>query len=158
MLDFGFGEIVVMVVVVLLVLGPRDMVKSMRLVGQFFGRAKGMVRQISQQIDKEIVADNLKELGNRSLINTKPTNLNFDSEISANHSESSINSGTPFPSKQWTVELPDATDVTDSEIKALRDELTQLRHQVELMKSTRLQVRPSRTKVRREKSAIQFRR
>lgn len=42
MLDFSFGELALIVLVALLIVGPKDLPKVMHAVGRWFGQFKGM--------------------------------------------------------------------------------------------------------------------
>lgn len=59
MLDFGFSEILLTSVIALVVLGPERLPKVARQVGNWMGRARAMARQLSEQLDREISADEL---------------------------------------------------------------------------------------------------
>jgi sec-independent protein translocase protein TatB len=74
MLDFGFSEILLTSAIALVVLGPERLPKVARQVGNWMGRARSMARQLSEQLEREVSADDLlKEqsktrapMGNRS--------------------------------------------------------------------------------------------
>jgi sec-independent protein translocase protein TatB len=59
MLDFGFSEIVVTSMIALVVLGPKRLPGVMRKVGNWMGRARVMARQLSDQLEREINAEEL---------------------------------------------------------------------------------------------------
>ncbi|HVC01261.1 MAG TPA: Sec-independent protein translocase protein TatB [Steroidobacteraceae bacterium] len=59
MLDFGFSEILLTSAIALLVLGPERLPKVARQVGNWMGRARAMARQLSEQLDREVSADEL---------------------------------------------------------------------------------------------------
>ncbi len=59
MLDFGFSEVLLTSVIALVVLGPERLPKVARQVGNWLGRARAMARQLSEQLDREISADEL---------------------------------------------------------------------------------------------------
>ena len=52
MLDLGWSELLVIGVVALIVIGPKDLPMMFRKVGQFVGRAKGMAREFSRAMDQ----------------------------------------------------------------------------------------------------------
>jgi sec-independent protein translocase protein TatB len=62
MLDFGFSEVVVTSLIALVVLGPKRLPSVMRQVGSWVGRARVMARQLSEQLDREINAEELLQL------------------------------------------------------------------------------------------------
>ena len=60
MFDVGFWELVLILVVVLLVVGPERLPKLARTAGLWLGKARGVVSQVKQDIDREIKAEELK--------------------------------------------------------------------------------------------------
>lgn len=60
MFDIGFLEIVVIFVVGLLVLGPERMPVAIRHTGLWLGRFKRRYRQIREEIEQEIGADDIR--------------------------------------------------------------------------------------------------
>ena len=66
MLDFGFSEILLTSAIALVVLGPERLPKVARQVGNWMGRARAMARQLSEQLDREISADELIKLQAKS--------------------------------------------------------------------------------------------
>ena len=64
MLDFGFSEILLTSAIALVVLGPERLPKVARQVGNWMGRARAMARQLSEQLEREVSAEDLmKERG-----------------------------------------------------------------------------------------------
>src|SRR5487761_2107883 len=59
MLDIGFSEILLTSAIALVVLGPERLPKVARQVGNWMGRARAMARQLSEQLDREVSADEL---------------------------------------------------------------------------------------------------
>ncbi len=59
MLDFGFSEILLTSAIALVVLGPEQLPKVARQVGNWMGRARVMARQLTEQLDREITAEEL---------------------------------------------------------------------------------------------------
>jgi sec-independent protein translocase protein TatB len=59
MLDFGFSEILLTSAIALVVLGPERLPKVARQVGNWVGRARLMARQLSEQLEREISAEEL---------------------------------------------------------------------------------------------------
>ncbi|MGB1580087.1 MAG: Sec-independent protein translocase protein TatB [Nevskiales bacterium] len=60
MFDIGFWELLLIAVLGLLVLGPERLPRVARTVGLWAGRARGYVRQLSQELDRELQASELK--------------------------------------------------------------------------------------------------
>jgi sec-independent protein translocase protein TatB len=59
MFDFGFSEILLTSAIALVVLGPERLPKVARQVGNWMGRARAMARQLSEQLEREVNADEL---------------------------------------------------------------------------------------------------
>jgi sec-independent protein translocase protein TatB len=59
MLDFGFSEVVVTSVIALVVLGPKRLPSVMRRIGNWMGRARVMARQLTEQLEREINAEEI---------------------------------------------------------------------------------------------------
>jgi sec-independent protein translocase protein TatB len=57
MLDFGFSEILLTSAIALVVLGPERLPKVARQVGNWMGRARAMARQLSEQLEREVSAE-----------------------------------------------------------------------------------------------------
>ena len=55
-------ELVVVAIIALLVIGPKDLPKAMRVVGQWVGRARGMARHFRSGIDTMIREAELEEM------------------------------------------------------------------------------------------------
>jgi sec-independent protein translocase protein TatB len=73
MLDVGFSEILLTSAIALIVLGPEKLPKVARQVGNWVGRARAMARQLTEQLEREVSADELMK-------QTKSSNSgNFDS-------------------------------------------------------------------------------
>jgi sec-independent protein translocase protein TatB len=59
MLDVGFSEILLTSAIALIVLGPERLPKVARQVGNWVGRARVMARQLSEQLEREVNAEEL---------------------------------------------------------------------------------------------------
>jgi sec-independent protein translocase protein TatB len=70
MFEVGFSEILLIVVIALIVLGPHKLPKLAADIGRWVGRARAMARQLSNQLNEEI---NLEKMAQASDIkNAKP--------------------------------------------------------------------------------------
>lgn len=61
MFDISFGELLICAVIALLVLGPERLPGVVRTVGRWVGRARHTVSQFTDQIDREIRANDLQQ-------------------------------------------------------------------------------------------------
>jgi sec-independent protein translocase protein TatB len=59
MLDFGISEVLLTSAIALVVLGPERLPKVARQVGNWMGRARLMARQLSEQLEREVNAEEL---------------------------------------------------------------------------------------------------
>jgi sec-independent protein translocase protein TatB len=62
MLDVAPQELLLVAIVALLVIGPKDLPKAMRFVGHWVGKARGVARQFRSGIDTMIRESELAEL------------------------------------------------------------------------------------------------
>jgi sec-independent protein translocase protein TatB len=67
MLDFGFSEILLTSAIALVVLGPERLPRVARQVGNWMGRARAMARQLSEQLEREVSADELMKDRSKTL-------------------------------------------------------------------------------------------
>lgn len=61
MFDIGFLELVLVGIIGLIILGPERLPVAARTLGKWVGRARRMVNQFTQEIDKEIEIEELKK-------------------------------------------------------------------------------------------------
>lgn len=65
MFDVGFWELALIGLVMLLVVGPERLPKLARTAGLWLGRGRRMLSSVKAEIDREIKADELKEILNK---------------------------------------------------------------------------------------------
>ena len=99
MLDVGFSEILLTSAIALIVLGPEKLPKVARQVGNWVGRARAMARQLSEQLEREVSADELMKL-------TKSNNAKTAAASSAPPA--------PFDTSYMPNEPPAAAAATDA--------------------------------------------
>ncbi len=69
MFDIGFWELLFIFVLGLLILGPERLPRVARTVGLWTGRARGMVRRLQREIEREVT---LAELQDRQIHKPPP--------------------------------------------------------------------------------------
>lgn len=62
MLDFNFAEMAVVAVVALVVIGPKDLPKALRVAGYWVGKARGVARQFRSGFDEMVREAELAEM------------------------------------------------------------------------------------------------
>jgi sec-independent protein translocase protein TatB len=62
MFDIGYTELLVIAIVALVVIGPKDLPRVMRTVGAWVGRARGMARHFRSGIDTMMREAELEEM------------------------------------------------------------------------------------------------
>jgi sec-independent protein translocase protein TatB len=65
MFDVGFFELLLIGIVALLVVGPERLPKLARTAGKWVGRGRRFVNSVKDDIDREIKADELREILNK---------------------------------------------------------------------------------------------
>jgi sec-independent protein translocase protein TatB len=73
MLDFGFSEVVITSMIALVVLGPKRLPSVMRRIGNWMGRARVMARQLTDQLEREINAEEILKQTKASAATTAAT-------------------------------------------------------------------------------------
>lgn len=62
MFDVGFFELMILGVVALLVVGPERLPKMAHTAGKWLGKGRSMISSVKSEIEKEIKAEELKEI------------------------------------------------------------------------------------------------
>ncbi len=62
MLDLGWSELLIIGVVALIVVGPKDLPKMLRTLGQYAGRARGIAREFQRSMDDAARQADIEEL------------------------------------------------------------------------------------------------
>ena len=81
MLDVGFSEILLTSAIALIVLGPEKLPKVARQVGNWVGRARLMARQLTEQLEREVSAEELMKQTKSSPIPANTPKTNASSNI-----------------------------------------------------------------------------
>lgn len=78
MFDIGMAEMVVIGVVALIIVGPKDLPVMFRRVGQFVGRMRGMARDFQRAMDQAADDSGLKDVADTVKTATTMKNLGLD--------------------------------------------------------------------------------
>lgn len=62
MFDIGYSELLIIAIVALIVIGPKDLPRVMRTVGHWVGRARGMARHFRSGIDTMMREAEMEEM------------------------------------------------------------------------------------------------
>ncbi|MEP2642082.1 Sec-independent protein translocase protein TatB [Roseobacter sp.] len=78
MFDLGWTEMLVIGVVALIVVGPKDLPVLFRTLGQFVGKAKGMAREFSRAMNDAADESGMKDVAKGLKAATNPINSAMD--------------------------------------------------------------------------------
>ena len=84
MFEVGFSEIIVIVVVALIVIGPDKLPKLARTYGLLYGRAQRYISGVKQDIDRQVALDNMKKAtadAQQKLLSMQSTLIDVHTEI-----------------------------------------------------------------------------
>jgi len=116
MFDVGFSEIVLIAVVALIVIGPKDLPRTARMLGHLFARLQRYVSEVKADINREMELDELRRLQNEvknaaSDIERSVQNVATDFRSGIRNVEQQLNQGAspaqpPSPSAPPAVDAP----------------------------------------------------
>lgn len=109
MFDLGWTELLVIGIVALIVVGPKDLPVLFRNVGRFVGKAKGMAREFSSEMNQAADESGVKDVASGLKAATNPLNTAMDSVKDA--------------AKSFTVDPDSETGKLAAERKAKAQEL-----------------------------------
>ncbi|MBM3483717.1 MAG: twin-arginine translocase subunit TatB [Alphaproteobacteria bacterium] len=87
MFDIGWSEILVIMVVILLVVGPKDLPRVVRTFGQWTGKARGYARDFQRTIEEAAEENELAavrkeiEVANRELADIQRQKVDLDGKV-----------------------------------------------------------------------------
>ena len=109
MLDFGFSEILLTSAIALVVLGPERLPKVARQVGNWMGRARAMARQLSEQLEREVNADELLKAQSKTKSGTSVPAIGAAPQASAAIAPSPVAAVPPVAAPPAVTAAPPAT-------------------------------------------------
>lgn len=78
MFDIGWSELLIIGVVALIVVGPKDLPMMFRKVGQFVGKARGLARDFQNAMDQAADESGVKDIGDSLKKATDIKNMGLD--------------------------------------------------------------------------------
>ncbi len=72
MFEIGIWELVLIMVIALIVIGPERLPEMARNVGRWVGKARGMVRSVKAEIDRELAAEELQRVLSKQAASVDP--------------------------------------------------------------------------------------
>lgn len=109
MLDLGWSELLVIAVVAIVVIGPKDLPRVMRLVGQWTGRMKRMARDFQNQFNealKEAELDDVQKDIQKSADEIRKIGSDMDRQMAK--SEAEVKSGLARATETPAIPAPGA--------------------------------------------------
>jgi len=72
MFEIGIWELVLIMVIALIVIGPERLPGMARNIGRWVGKARGMVRSVKAEIDRELAAEELQRVLSKQAASVDP--------------------------------------------------------------------------------------
>ena len=124
MFDFSFGEMLVVGLVALIVLGPERLPKAARFVGLWVRRARAQWYSVKSELEREIASEDLRRSladGQQVMRETEAELRATDAEIRRSIADTAAevrapaeNTATEHPIVESPTDLPDATPSQDA--------------------------------------------
>lgn len=112
MLDIGWSELMVIGVLALLVVGPKELPRLMRTVGQFVGKARGLARDFQRSMEDAAREADLNELTDLKRDVEKMGKVDFKSQATRS-ANSLMTGGKPKPPEPASVSSEKAVATPD---------------------------------------------
>ncbi len=123
MLDIGWSEMFMIAVVAIVVIGPKELPRTLRTIGQWVAKARSLTREFQSNISDMIAQSEIEDL-RKSAENIGDLEVG---DMLGDTASPSLNRATPSPSEllQNQSKEDQDTDILDDEIDAVDEELAQ---------------------------------
>ena len=123
MLDIGWCEMFMIAVVAIVVIGPKELPRTLRTIGQWVAKARSLTREFQSNISDMIAQSEIEDL-RKSAENIGDLEVG---DMLGDTASPSLNRATPSPSAllQNPSDEDQDTDILDDEIDASDEELAQ---------------------------------
>jgi len=109
MFDIGWSELMIIGVVALIVVGPKDLPVMFRKVGQFVGKARGMARDFQRAMDDAADQSGVKDLTDSVKKATDfKDNMSMNNLMDLDGAEADLKPTAPAPAAKTTAAKPAA--------------------------------------------------
>ncbi|MES1927120.1 Sec-independent protein translocase protein TatB [Salinisphaera sp. T31B1] len=109
MFDVGFWELALMAVIGLIVLGPERLPVVARTLGTWIGRAKGYVRGLTSELEREVNVDDL-----RSQVRRAREQIEADTRETASQVKTSVDPDAPRSRAEATARMSERGEPTQA--------------------------------------------
>ncbi len=115
MLDLGWSELLIIGVVALIVVGPKELPKMLRTLGQYAGRAKGIAREFQRSMDDAARQADIEELHEvkKGLDDMRSAQHKMQRDLSQSFLDSPSKSDSKKPAKKSDSKKPAAKKAGD---------------------------------------------
>jgi len=110
MFEIGIWELVLIMVIALIVIGPERLPEVARNVGRWVGKARGMVRSVKAEIDRELAAEELQRVLSKQAASVDPFEM---IEKSATPTSAATPTPTDAPAPEQSPSAPAASATHD---------------------------------------------
>ena len=123
MLDIGWSEMFMIAVVAIVVIGPKELPRTLRTIGQWVAKARSLTREFQSNISDMIAQSEIEDL-RKSAENIGDLEVG---DMLGDTASPNLNRATPSPSAllQNPSDEDQDTDILDDEIDASDEELAQ---------------------------------
>ena len=107
-MDIGWSELLLIAIVALIVVGPKELPGLFKTVGQFMGKARGMAREFQRSMEQAAEESGLNEAA-KGLKSVDNLNLNSATKSAKSYAKSAVTGGKASPGPDAAPEADPAT-------------------------------------------------